>query len=116
MLAASAGRMSLSAAIRCVAPCAGSWRVSPVTSRHSATWVCPRRRNPLLGSWTATRESTQSRLRACSIATSKTTPVTPTPPEGSLMVTVRSSIWPITSVSVERCSKRRMLSSPVVCT
>ena len=30
------------------------------------------------------------------------------------IVTVRSSIWPITRVSVERCSKRRMLSSPVV--
>ena len=45
----------------------------------------------------ATRLSTQSRLRACSIATSYTVPVTP----ALGMVTVRSSIWPITRVSVE---------------
>ena len=70
MFAASAGRISLRAAIRWVAPCVGSCFVSPVTSRHSTTWVWPRRRKPLLGSCTATRDSTQSRLRACSIATS----------------------------------------------
>ena len=68
MLAASAGRISLSAAIRWVAPWVASWRVRPSTSRHSATWVWPRRRSPLAGSWTATRLSTQSRLRACSMA------------------------------------------------
>ena len=76
-LAASAGRISFSAAIRWVAPCDSSRRVSPSTSRHSTTWVWPRRRRPLAGSWTATRLSTQSRLRACSMPTSYTVPVTP---------------------------------------
>ena len=70
MLAASAGFMSLSAAIRWVAPWASWRRVRPVTSRHSTVWVWPRRRKPLDGSWIATRDSTQSRLRACSMATS----------------------------------------------
>ena len=77
MLAASAGRISLSAAIRWVAPCDSSRRVRPSTSRHSTTWVWPRRRRPFAGSWIATRESTQSRLRACSIATSYTVPGAP---------------------------------------
>ena len=49
---------------------ASSRRVSPSTSRHSTTWVWPRRRKPLAGSWIATRLSTQSRLRACSMPTS----------------------------------------------
>ncbi len=39
--------------------------------------LAPRRRSPLAGSWTATRLRTQSRLRACSIATSYTTPTMP---------------------------------------
>ena len=51
----------------------GCWP-GPRRRRHSTTWVWPRRRKPLVGSWIATRESTQSRVRACSIATSNTTP------------------------------------------
>jgi hypothetical protein len=70
MFAASAARMSLRVASSCVAPWVCSRLVWPSTSSHSATWVRARRRNPLAGSWTATRESTQSRLRACSIPTS----------------------------------------------
>ena len=60
----------------------------------------------------ATRESTQSRVRACSMATSKTTPTTPV----LRTVTWRSSICPTTRVSVERFSNRRMFNSPVVIT
>ncbi len=69
-LAASAGRSSLSAWISWVAPWVGSRLVSPSTSPHSTTWVWPRRRSALAGSWIATRLSTQSRVRACSMATS----------------------------------------------
>ena len=84
-------------------------RRRPTRRRGSA----PRRRKPLARLLAcATRESTQSRVRACSIATSKTTPSMPV----LRTVTLRSSIWPITSVSVERFSKRRMFSSPVVIT
>ena len=93
-----------------VAPWVGSRLVSPSTSPHSTRWVCPLRRSALAGSWTATRLITQSRLRACSSPTSYTVPVTPE----VVMVTVLSNSSPTTSVSVERCSNRRMLSRPVV--
>ena len=46
------------------------------------------------------------------MATSKTTPSTPV----LRTFTLRSSIWPTTRVSVERFSKRRMFSRPVVIT
>ena len=70
-LAASAGRSSSSAASRCVAPWVGSSpgqarRPRPTRRRGSG----PRRRSALAGSCRATRLSTQSRVRACSIATS----------------------------------------------
>ncbi len=111
-LARSAGRISSSAASRCVAPWVSSGALRPSTSFHSTTWVWPRRPNRLDPSWRATRERYQSRFRACSIATSYTVPTTPE----SRTVTLRSSIWPNTSVSVERCSKRRMFTTPVVIT
>ena len=84
----------------------------PVTSDHSQTWVWPLRPNRFDPCCTATREITQSRVRACSMAMSKTVPSVP----DSLMVTVRSKISPTTRVSPGRCSKRRMLTSPVVIT
>ena len=90
-------------------PAAGGDPRRRPTPRRGSAAVC---RNPLAPSVSATRESTQSRVRACSIATSKTTPSTPV----LRTFTLRSSIWPTTRVSVERFSKRRMFSRPVVIT
>lgn len=98
----------------CVAPWPSSDCAKPLTSAQSSTCVCPRRRRNRFAPAvvTATFDSTQSRVRHCSIARSNTTAWVSV----SRMVTVRSSSSPITSTSVGRCSKRRMFTRPVVIT
>ena len=95
---------------------AAPWPLSsicrPPTSRHSTVIASPRRRRPLPGRRTNSRVTSQSRVRCCSIADVPTTAAE----SSSSSVTVRSSSSPSTSVSVGRCSKRRMLTRPVVMT
>ena len=95
-----------------MAPWPSSSAVNPSMSRQSTTCVWPWRPKRFEPSWSATLLISQSRVRVSSIPTSYTAPTTPV----SRIVTWRSSICPNTSVSVGRCSKRRMFTTPVVIT
>src|SRR5919112_348919 len=89
------------------APCPVWGSDSPVTSSQ-ASWCSWPRRPIRPGSWTATRESTQSPVRVCSMPASTTCAVL----SESRIRTLRSSSSPRTSVSPARCSKRLRFSVP----
>jgi len=116
--ARSAAFIDSKVASRLAAPCPPLSIDRPVTLSASTRKVSPRRRSrPPRPRWcstrrTKTRLTTHSRLRSWTIATSSTT----TWPLPSRMVTVRSRISASTRVSEGRCSKRRMLTTPVVMT
>src|SRR3712207_1265323 len=89
------------------APCPVCGSASPSTSSH-ASWCSWPRRPSRPGSWTASRESTQSPVRVCSTPASTTCAGLP----DSLIRTLRSSSSPSTRVSPARCSKRLRFSVP----
>src|ERR687893_663141 len=90
------------------APCPVCGRASPVTSSQASWCSCPRRPSRP-GSWTASRESTQSPVRVCSMPASTTVAGRP----DSAICTRRSSSSPSTRVSPRRCSKSLRFSVPV---
>ena len=81
----------------------------PVTALHATIWTGPRRANPCRRARTASRPTTQSRLRLGSIAASTTTASSPL----SASLTGASINWPTSSVSFGRWAKRRRLTEPV---
>ncbi len=112
--ARSAGRSCSKVASRFAAPWPDSSTANPVTADHSTVSASPRRRSgPPRPLRTNTLSICQSlRAGSCTSPTSSTVTVSP----DSTRVTLRSSSSPRTSVSAGRCSKRRMLSTPVVTT
>ena len=112
--ARSAGLRSSMVASSAVAPCRSAPVARPETSSGRTMSVSPRRRprGPEEARWTNRRVTFQSLLRSGSMATSRMV----TRPEPSRRVTTRSSSSPTTRVSALRCSKRRILTRPVVMT
>ena len=102
----------------------------PTTSRMSTSIVLPERRRvrrdialdaeeTSVAAWrTKTLTPSHSRRGPCSIARSSTMAVAKpaSTASGAVTVTVRSKSSAATSTSLVRCSKRRMLTSPVVMT
>jgi len=114
--ATSAGLRSSRLASRAVAACCSGRPARLTTAPTSTRSVSPRRkespRPPPVTRRTKSLVTAQSRLRCCSIATSSML----ARPEPSRNVTTRSRSWETTSVSLARCSKRRMFTRPVVMT
>ncbi len=111
--ATSAGRSPASTASSESAPWPVSVADRPSTSFQSTCCSTARRRPSLpLAARTASLVITQSRVRLCSMAASTTTIRAPS----SIRTTLRSSTSPSTSSSFGRCSKRLMLTLPVVST
>ncbi len=82
---------------------------SPVTARQGITRTSGRRVRRVRRARTASRPTTQSRVRVGSIAASTTITSSPV----SAMRTGASRSWPTTRVSLTRCEKRRRLTDPV---
>src|SRR3954449_6870072 len=93
--------------MRVSAPWSPSSSASPATSFQFSVCSCPRRPSRP-GSCTASRVSSQSPVRVCSMPASTTVARLP----DSTMVTARSSSSPSTRVSPRRCSKRLRLIVP----
>src|SRR5947209_7642794 len=88
-------------------PCPVSGSARPLTSLHSS-WCSWPRRPSRPGSWTASRVTSQSPVRFCSMPASTTAAFRPF----SSIRTVRSSSSPSTRVSPRRCSNRLRFSVP----
>ena len=117
-MATSAGRSRSNVATRFSAPCPCSSSEKPLTADHSTVSVSPLRRSapprPLRTKYLSISQS--RRAGSCWMATSRTVTSSPPRPWPSTNRTLRSRNSPRTSRSVGRCSKRRMLTTPVVMT
>lgn len=113
-LATSVGRSRSKVATRDSAPCPFSSSENPLTADHSTVSVSPLRRSaPPLPLRTKYLSISQSRRAgSCWTETSRTVTSSPV----STRRTRRSRNSPNTRRSVGRCSKRRMLTTPVVMT
>ena len=106
--AMSAARIVSKTASRPSVPCR-SVRLRPVTVRHDTTRSSGRRASRLRRARTASRSTTQSRVRVGSIAASTTRTSSPV----SAIRTGASRSWPTTRISLRRWVKRRRLTDPV---